>query len=279
MIIKYVCGVSITLKNLFDNYKEFEEIVKDKTKKEIDLRNLNSNPTTILPLLCGCKNRDLKVDGANAYKHLKRQLKSNELFDELPKSRIESDEIDFITKYMENLDSSYGSYFALRHIVSELANNVYDHARGENDVIDSFIFSKHYPNLKKLDICVVDDGLSIPGLFDKSNVSFIDDCHALEKAIGTFSTVSDTFFERGNGLRTITRLVAEGNGGELLLVSRNGLLHICGENYNYFLLDEKHTFNGTLVCLRLNRYEIQNIYQLLEPQKLNSYKYWCNDDY
>lgn len=272
MIIKYVGGVSITLKNLFDNYKEFEEIVKDKTKKEIDLRNLNSNPTTILPLLCGCKNRDLKVDGANAYEHLKRQLKSNELFAELPKSRIESDEIDFITKYMENLDSSYGSYFALRTVISELANNVYDHSREFSDDVQSYIFSKIDGIAKKLDICVIDDGSSIPKLFEKFGIDFENDCQAIEKAIGTFSTISNQQFERGNGLWTIIRLVAEGNGGEILIISRAGCLHICGDNYKYYLMGNEHIFNGTLVSIRLNKYEIQNIYDLIEFNRPNAYK-------
>ncbi len=141
---------------------------------------------------------------------------------------------------MDNLDSGYGGYFSLRHIVSELANNVYDHAKIENRPLQSYIYSKLYSEYEKLEVSVVDDGLSIPGLFEKSNVDFVDDCHSLEMGIGTFSTVSDTFYERGNGLRTIARLIGEGNGGELLIISRKGSLHILGGNYNYYLLDDEH---------------------------------------
>lgn len=259
---------------MFDNYKEFEEIVNEKTEgNEIDLRNLKLNPTTTLPLLCRCKNKDLKFNGKSAYEYLNNILKKDIMFSNLPESRTESEELDFITNYMENLDSRYGSYFALRHIISELANNVYDHARFENNNLQSYIYSKLHPHYEKLEICMVDDGLSIPGLFERCNVDFHDDCHAIEQAIGTFSTVSDEFFERGNGLRTIVRSIGEGNCGEILIVSRKGTLHIFGENYTYYLLDDEHKFNGTLVAVMLNKYEIQNIYNLLEPQKLNYYKY------
>ena len=243
-------GVSITLENLFDNYREFEKIVENKTENdEIDLSDLELNPTTILPLLSVSKKENLIFSCENSYDYLLNVLKGDELFSQLPKSRIESDSSDFISGYMDKLDSDYGSYFALRHIISELTNNVYDHAKPNSHDLNSYIFSKLDNNLKKLDICVIDDGLSIPGLFELANVNFKNDCHALEKAIGAFSTVSDTFYERGNGLRTIVRLVVEGNGGELLLVSRNGLLHINNEKYKYYLLNDEHKFNGTLVAL------------------------------
>lgn len=264
----------MVLKNLFDNYKEFEEIIKNKSDGKIDLENLELNPTTTLPLLCICKHHDLKLlNDKNAYEYLIYILNEDELFSKLPTSRIESDESDFLDNYGEKLNSEYGSYFALRHIISELANNVYDHAKIENKQLQSYIFSKLNIDDEKLDVCIIDDGLSIPGLFEECGVDFDDDCHAIEKAIGTFSTVSDNSYERGNGLRTIVSLIAEGNNGEFLIVSRNGSLHIRGDDYTYYLFDDEHTFNGTLVAVRLNRYEIQNIYELLEPHKLNAYKY------
>lgn len=266
-------GVVITLKNLFDNYKEFEEIINVENGDEIDLSGLKFYPVAVLPLLCECKNKNLRVCGdGNAFEYLEDILKEDILFSELPKSRKESDDVDFLTKYMDNLDDSYGGYFSLRTVISELLNNVYDHSRMENDDVQSYILSNHYPNHNKLDVCVIDDGLSIPRLFEKSGVTFSNDCQAIEKAIGIFSTISDDAYERGNGLWTVIRLIAEGNNGELLIISRCGCLHICGENYKYYLLNEKHMFKGTLVCARLNQYEIQNIYDLIEFNKPDSYK-------
>ena len=100
--------------------------------------------------------------------------------------------MDFLTNYMGNLDTNYGSYFALRTIISELANNVYDHSKLDNNFVQSYIFSNLLSDYKKLDVCVIDDGLSIPGLFERENVGFKNDCQAIEKAVGTFSTISDS---------------------------------------------------------------------------------------
>ncbi len=264
----------MTLKSLFDNYKEFEEIIKHQNNGTIDLKDVKLNPTTVLPLLCECKNNHLKIfNGENAFQYLENRLNNDMFFSKLPKSRIESDETDFLTNFVENLDSEYGGYFVLRHTISELANNVYDHSKIEISGGQSYIFAKLHEDYKKLDLCVIDDGLSIPRLFEKSNVSFENDCKALEMAINVFSTVSSNDYERGNGLRTIVRLIAEGNGGEILIVSRNAGLHICGKNYRYYSFDDEFGFDGTLVSIRLNKFEVQNIYELLEPQKLNNYKY------
>ena len=44
---------------------EFEEIIECKNGCEIDLEYIELNPTTILPLLCECKNQNLKLENAN----------------------------------------------------------------------------------------------------------------------------------------------------------------------------------------------------------------------
>lgn len=117
-------GVTITLKNLFDNYMEFEEIINNQKEGEIDLRKLKCNPTTLLPLLCECKNQNLKLgNGEKAFEYLVNSLKDNELFSKLPESRVESDEVDFITEYMLNINCEYGGYFALRTVISEIAHS------------------------------------------------------------------------------------------------------------------------------------------------------------
>ena len=270
----------MALKNLFDNYKEFGEIINNVKNGTIDLENFDFNPTTTLPLLCVGKSQNLKLrNGEEVCDFLENKLINNKLFYNLPKSRVESDESGFLTDYISNLESEYGSYFALRIIISEIANNIYDHSRDGNAEIQSYILSELYEKYTKLDICLVDDGLSIPGLFEKSNVDFDNDAHAIEKAIGVFSTVSESQFERGNGFWTVIRLIVEGNGGEILIVSRLGCLHICGGDYKYYLLHNEHKFNGTLVSVRLNKYEIQNIYDLIDFHKPNSYKLEVIYDY
>ena len=117
---------------------EFGEIINNKQDGTIDFKNCNLAPTTTLPLLCLSKSQNLKLrNGEGAFEFLKKRLDDDILFSELPKSRIESDESDFISKYMENLESEYGGYFSLRIIISELANNVYDHSREDNEEVQS----------------------------------------------------------------------------------------------------------------------------------------------
>lgn len=62
----------MVLENLFDNYMEFEEIINSKKDDKIDIENLNLNPAAVLPLLCECKNENLKLTtGEDAYEYLK----------------------------------------------------------------------------------------------------------------------------------------------------------------------------------------------------------------
>ena len=63
-----------------------------------------------------------------------------------------------------------------------------------------YTYAQEYPREKKLDLCVMDDGLGIPGRFEKSGIPFEDDCHAIEIAITDKSTVSDDPDERGNDM-------------------------------------------------------------------------------
>ena len=90
-------------------------------------------------------------------------------------------------------------------------------------------------------MCIMDNGLSIPGKFEMFGIDFKDDCDAISQAINQISTAKDDVvslrYERGSGLYTTLRLVIEGNGGSALIVSRNGCLHNGSkDNYKYYYL-------------------------------------------
>lgn len=56
---------------------EFEEIIENKSDDKIDLRNFKCSPTTVLPLLCECSNKSLKLDdGSSAFEFLESNLKT-----------------------------------------------------------------------------------------------------------------------------------------------------------------------------------------------------------
>jgi len=175
----------------------------------------------------------------------------------------------------EMIDKEYGGFFVLRHVLSELTNNIYNHTPFEEELANQgYTYAQEYPNENKLDICVMDDGLSIPGRFKKSGISFRNECHAIEKAISNVSTKSSDGIKRGNGLWTTLKLVVEGNGGSALIVSGRGCLYIKNlKNYKYERLDNQEMFRGTLISLRLNKKEVQNIHDLIEVFEHNPYQY------
>ena len=262
-------GVIIALKNLFDDYREYEKIVKNiNHENEIDLGNLELDPTLLLLLEFYSKNNN--VDLVN--KGIDTELIK------LPESKFEQQNMNFVDFLIGKLDVNYGGNFVLRHILAELTYNVHEHAFNENSKTDALMSFKIYDE-EKADISIMDNGMSIPGRFDESMVKYQDDCNAIEKAINNFSTASNNPYERGNGLWTTIRLIVEGNGGEILIVSRNGLLHICNECYEYKLLDNNDYFKGTLISIRLNKFEVQNIYNLIELPKNNFFKYEVKHDY
>ena len=244
---------------MFDNYKEFEEIVKKRNgENEIESDEIDFTPTNaiLINYYFGCKkwDDDLKII-------------------RLPKSKEKQQDMNFVDNIMGCLNEKYGGSFVLRHIFSELTYNVHEHAFDDNSDTVACIALKEFSNEEMLEICIADYGLSIPGKFDNSNVKFSDDCNAIEKAINNFSTASNNPYERGNGLWTTIRLIIEGNEGEMLIISRKGLLYINQSDYEYRLLDAEKMFNGTLISIRLNKNEVQNIYDLIELPKKNFYRY------
>lgn len=217
------------------------------------------NPTTVLPLICSFENQNLEnFNDLNIVK--------------LPQSKEEQQNMEFIDMVLQNINTNFGGEFVLRHIFSELTYNIHEHAvLNHQNKCNAYIATKEYKH--KMDISIIDDGLSIPGRFEVSNVNFQDDCQAIEKAVNNFSTVSDNPFERGNGLWTTIRIVIEGNCGDFLIVSRYGCLDIKSDDYIYHRLDDRNMFNGTLISIRLNKKEVQNIYDLIELHRHNFYKY------
>ena len=141
-------------------------------------------------------------------------------------------------------------------MANELITNIYDHSTMFKEEIGwGIVFA--YENSKEgyLDLCVVDNGLTIPNKFEIAGIDFKDDCDSIYKSTQQFSTENSpqlNICNRGIGLWATLKLAIEGNRGNDLIVSRGGLLSINNtENYKYELLE--NNFDGTLVCLRLKK--------------------------
>ena len=121
--------------------------------------------------------------------------------------------------------NEYAGHKTIYHICNELINNIYNHTPIEMGYADyAYAYSQEYPSLKKLDISIMNDGVSIPGKFEEKGFDFKDDCYAIYQAISSTSTSKqikdDPNESRRHGLWTTLRLVVECNGGSALIVSR-----------------------------------------------------------
>lgn len=146
---------------------------------------------------------------------------------------------------------------AFIYVISELADNVYQHSRFST----GYIMAQKYANFTEVGI--IDNGISIPGSFENAGFEF-SDVEALSEAINGLSTKLDMKEERGAGLRTSLRLLTEGLKGECLIISRGGKL-IAKEEKTFYNMDNNYIFNGTFICARVPvPYSEVKIYDYIE---------------
>lgn len=125
--------------------------------------------------------------------------------------------------------------------VSEIIDNVSEHSNC--DV--GFVMVQNYPNKECIDLCISDNGISIPGNYEDYGIDFTADADAVQKALQGLSTKGEG---RGYGLRTTSNLVCEGLGGFVLLSSREGTVYRQQDRVSTFSSD---LWDGTTFIARL----------------------------
>ena len=98
-----------------------------------------------------------------------------------------------------------------------------------------------------VDIAILDNGITIPGAYEKNKIEFKDDAEALDKALSGISTKIGEL-SRGKGLGTSKKLVTEGLKGDFYILSRKGLYWAESGKTGSKLLEKP--LNGTLICMR-----------------------------
>jgi len=263
--------MTIKNKSLFDDYLKYERIIKQyDNSKQMDITNEEFiAPTTLIPLIRYLwKNNidDIKLN-EKTFPYVskiihRKPTPTNTPFRVLPKTRKLINGESLSAEISMKINEEYAGHQTINHIVNELTNNIYDHTPlKENLASYGYCYAQEYPKWKKVDICVYDDGLSIPGKLQKSNVPFKDDCQAIEKVISGFTTVADR--DRGNGLGTCLKMMND-NNGSALIVSRNGALEIDTKRnkYKYHHLNNTNIFKGTLITIKLRNKPV-NFYETL----------------
>ncbi|WP_147298741.1 MULTISPECIES: hypothetical protein [unclassified Haloferax] len=140
-----------------------------------------------------------------------------------------------------------GKINSFQYPIGEIVSNIETHSKYSY----ATLLSQYYPNKGCLDICIVDDGISIPGNFEDHSISFDDDYDALKKAFTErLSTRPDDERQQGYGLFTSTNMICEGLNGQVVLSSRNATMNRMGSSMNQTLFN--YNWSGTVFAARLN---------------------------
>jgi len=162
------------------------------------------------------------------------------------KNQVEEEALTLFEKISSKIPPIFGRN-SIPHILSELSDNIDQHS----EFTFASLMAQFYPKKEYLDLVVLDNGVSIPFLFEKNNIKFDKDSGAIMKAVsGEISTKKEEIM-RGFGLKSCKRLSLEGFKGELHIISRKGAILFESNKtpkvYNF----DNETLEGTLLYFRL----------------------------
>jgi len=125
--------------------------------------------------------------------------------------------INSLLKRQLDLRGDYN--IAMRYLISEMTDNIVEHAR----VKKGWVFAHFYREKGGfLDLCIVDNGHSILGSYDRIKAKNPkNDIEAMELALQGVSTKGK---ERGYGIRTSRNMLEEGLKGNFIMISGNAML-------------------------------------------------------
>lgn len=255
---------------LLNNYNEYEQIIKDPNLDVLDLSKVNFiTPTLLLPSLHFARENSMKIHVNNLTSdYVKRVLgiingfSTTIPFRNLPKERADKNN-DLIMEILNLLDKNYGGSRTLKHLLTEMINNVIDHSKADK----AYTYAQKYPFAGAIDISFFDNGISIPKSFEEADLKFKDDCDAISKAINGISSKEKIDDDpRGYGLNTTVQLTIKGNNGSILIASRGGLCHIDANGKKLKRLEKE--MDGTLISIRIHKHEVQNFYKYMEYKEI-----------
>ncbi len=132
----------------------------------------------------------------------------------------------------------------VKFLLSELVDNVDQHS----EYTHGTIMAQFFPKKEIVDIGVIDNGISIPALFEKNNISFKEDAKAIESAMCGKSTKKEE--GRGFGLSSTNAIITEGLKGQCYMISRKGMLTTAPKNIRKVFIFEDVIHKGTIIYLR-----------------------------
>lgn len=155
-----------------------------------------------------------------------------------------------IIQRQANLPATFTS--ALSYLLSELTANIHDHSES----MYAYMFSQYLEREGCINICIIDNGISISGSFQKSSKykdsNLGNDGEILNMALSHCSTKNLPDQEnRGFGLPTTKKMLAEGMGGSFMIVSGNAFHRHDPHGEQTAELQDRFAWDGTFVLLKI----------------------------
>lgn len=130
------------------------------------------------------------------------------------------------------------------YVVSELTDNIYQHARCSRAVVMGQRFDKK----GYVDLSIYDNGITIPKIFEEKKPGLNGACEAIHAALGGVST---THQDRGFGLSTSLNLLVQGLNSKFFIASGAGAIYCDRSGRIPYTLPDRFGLEGTLITIRL----------------------------
>lgn len=230
-------------------------------------------PTTLLPLavlVVHCK-KPVRATNASVQGYVDWILRTDEPIvgdTYVPFVRLPSDPQSYleVLRHLEDLSETTqlfsGNRDAYHFLLSELVDNIYEHAQASH----AYVMAQRYPKKGLIEASFMDDGMTIPKSLELGTDTKYGADKAYEAILDALNGKSAKGSgERGFGLRSSVK-IANALGGEVLIVSGRGAVvaHRGGRVLAYSL-STQYELDGTLVGIRLpNSNKKINLYELVE---------------
>lgn len=152
-----------------------------------------------------------------------------------------------------------GGELAFKYIIGELVDNIYEHSSFTN----ALVMAQGYKTKKFVEMCFFDNGITIPGAFKRYGLTF-KDFEAIAEAINGLTTKPGAG-ERGYGLGSSLKIVANALKGQTMVVSKHGAIYMGGGSQTAYTLAAGFVLDGTLISIRIpTSTNVVNIYDYLK---------------
>lgn len=242
----------------------------NKLNKDINRIDDGENTTwiklMILPLLQQGEINPLKLgELMKISKNSKIEIKKLEFYKFSDFISISDKIEDYLSEFTEEthgLLPKNADIQSIDFLLYEILINIYKHSKFKNAYVQ---FNIH--NDYNIDICIIDDGIGIPGSFKEASFDFENDCESIYGAINGETTDKEKYNLHGRGLNSSARITTLGFDGEMLIASGNGICTINKNGAKTYLNENK--IKGTFIIIRIDNKKIDNIYGYLKHEKIN----------